>query len=205
MIYLAPNNAPKSEQHFGLLISLNSQRAIEKPVWAMDNGRFGAKGVNSNWTDDKWFKMLKKYQPYNATCKFCVVPDVPYNAKETLAIFPKYASVVRSFGYPVAICTQDGMTPADIDWEAIGAIFIGGSDEHKMGQEAISILLEAKRRDKWTHVGRVNGAVKIMQKLWFVDSVDGTTLAIEKSTTNIYKFQKAVSFCQGKKKTGRLL
>jgi hypothetical protein len=156
MIYLAPNNAPDNQKHFGLLVSLNSQREI-KPgaIWAMDNGRFSKGGVNLKWTQGKWEAMLKRYQSIPG-CKFCVVPDVPFNAAETLELFYEYAPIVKSYGYPLAICTQDTMIPDDIPWSQISAVFIGGSDDHKLGAEAVAIMLEAKRRGVWVHVGRVN-------------------------------------------------
>ena len=203
MIYLAPNNTPTPETHFGLLISLNSQREIKKPQWAIDNGRFSKRGVNKAWTVEKWEKMLVKYQNQTG-CVFCVVPDVPYNAAATLAMFPQYHAIVKSYGYPSAICTQDGMTPNDISWQDISAVFIGGSDKHKLGKEAVVIMMEAIQRGKWVHVGRVNSPSRIMQ-FWYADSVDGTTLAIEKSIKNIYRIMVAVDYCQAKKLQEKLL
>jgi len=204
MIYLAPNNAPDNQKHFGLLVSLNSQREI-KPgaIWAMDNGRFSKGGVNLKWTQGKWEAMLKRYQSIPG-CKFCVVPDVPFNAAETLELFYEYAPIVKSYGYPLAICTQDTMIPDDIPWSQISAVFIGGSDDHKLGAEAVAIMLEAKRRGVWVHVGRVN-STKRLKQFWYADSVDGTTLAIEKSIKNISKLSEAVSYCQAKKRTQALL
>lgn len=204
MIYLAPNNAPNNRQHFGLLVSLNSQRQIpDGAAWAIDNGRYAKGGINPKWTKGKWLAMLKRYQSIPG-CLFCVVPDVPYNAAETLDMFGEYLPMVQTHGYPAAICTQDCMTPDDIPWTQISAVFIGGSDEHKLGAEAVAIMLEAKRRGVWVHVGRVNSAARIA-KFWYADSVDGTTLAVEKSLSNIAKLQTAVSAAQAKKRTQLLL
>lgn len=204
MIYLAPNNTPTNKDNFGLLVSLNSQREI-KPgaVWAMDNGRFSKGGINPKWTQAKWEAMLKRYQ-FIPGCKFCVVPDVPFNATETLELFKEYAQIVKAHGYPLAICTQDTMTPSDIPWSKIAAVFIGGSDTHKLGAEAVAIMLEAKLRGVWVHVGRVNSSSRVKQ-FWYADSVDGTTLAIEKSIKNIANLSEAVSYCQAKKRTQALL
>lgn len=204
MIYLAPNNSAIGKDGFGLLISLNSQRELLGREWAMDNGRFGKHGVNKQWTDEKWKAMLEKYQGDVGSCKFCVVPDVPYDAAGTLALFPKYAPIVKSYGYPLAFCTQDGMQIDDIPWADIDALFVGGSDAHKLGREAAILLVEAKRRGKWTHIGRVNSDRRIRQ-FWYVDSVDGTTLARNSSPRNVSNLSNAVSFCRAKKRTRKLI
>lgn len=203
MIYLAPKNTPKSIKHFGLLISLNSQREVRKPIWGMDNGRFGKNGVNEKWDECEWIGMLRSYQNIPG-CALCTVPDVPYDATATIIAFYQYLPIVQAYGYPVAIVTQNGMIPRDIPWNYIDAVFIGGDDNHKLGQEAIDILVAAKQNEKWTHVGRVNSAKRIKQ-FWYVDSVDGTTLAIEDSIKNIHRIQTAVDYCQAKKQTRRLL
>jgi hypothetical protein len=207
MIYFAPDNTITLEHqsHFGVFISLGGQRELMNRVWAMDNGRFGSQGINQKWTEDAWLKMLERYTDSIATCKFCVVPDIPYDAAGTLDLFQRYAPVVRAHGYPVAICTQDGMSVEDIPWEGIDAIFVGGSDDHKLGAEAITLLMEGMRLGKWTHVGRVNSAERIRQ-FWYVDSVDGTTIARENSIPNVSNLKRAISFARGKKASvGRLI
>jgi len=204
MIYLAPNDSAIGRDGFGLLVSLNSQRQLRGREWAMDNGRFGKHGVNKKWTDEKWIAMLEKYSGDSMTCRFCVVPDVPYDARGTIALFSQYAPIVKAHGYPVAFCTQDGMRVDDIPWPQIDALFIGGTDAHKLGLEAVDLLVEAKRRGKWTHVGRVNSPKRIEQ-FWYVDSVDGTTLARESSPRNVSNLAVGVSFCRAKKSQEILL
>jgi len=142
------------------------------PCWALDNGRF-----TDAWTEPRWRAMIEFYGDLSA-CLFCVVPDWPYDAKLTLEWFWKYHQVVRDAGYPVALATQDGMTPNVIPWDTIDCLFIGGSDTHKRGPEGRALMISAKEHDKHLHVGRVNSGDVIRRLFWMADSWDGRTLAI---------------------------
>jgi EAL domain-containing protein (putative c-di-GMP-specific phosphodiesterase class I) len=63
----------------------------------------------------------------------------------------------------------------DTPWATVGAIFIGGTTEWKLGPQARAIILEAKRRGLWVHVGRVNSKQRIEQIYAMgVDSFDGS-------------------------------
>jgi hypothetical protein len=57
----------------------------------------------------------------------------------------------------------------------LGALFIGGSTEWKLGPQAETLIAYAKTRGLWVHMGRVNS----QQRIWEgarkgVDSWDGT-------------------------------
>lgn len=190
--------------------TLGSYHDLQKhgfEVWAGDNGRFWSKGtgVNPNWTEKEWLKMLDYYPEYMRTlCKFMVVPDVPFDAQGTINVFSQYLPFVVGRGYPAAFCTQDGMTPDDIPWGEIAAVFIGGSERHKLGQEGASIGAIAHSLGKWVHVGRVNSMSR-MKQIWWADSCDGTHLAHNSALSRQRLLAEAVSFCRAKKRTRRLI
>lgn len=67
------------------------------------------------------------------------------------------------------------MTPAMVPWEAIDAMFIGGTTAWKLGEAARELAGVAKAHGKWLHMGRVNSERRVMYaKLVGCDSVDGT-------------------------------
>lgn len=159
---------------FGIFLSLTRPTAPEDvsqlPVWAIDNGRF-----TDTWTEDGWLKFLLRYSPLLDTCLFAVVPDVPFNAEATLEEFERYAPTVRKIGYPLALASQDGMTPSMVPWHEIDALFLGGTDKHKRGLEGGTLIAEAQKHGKWLHVGRVNSGKTLINHFWMANSWDGTT------------------------------
>jgi hypothetical protein len=111
------------------------------------------------------------------------------NAEETLKIFSQYRSKVDK--YPVALVSQDGIMKmrSSIPWRDFDCLFVGGSDNHKLGREGAEIISEAKAHNKWVHVGRVNSATRIL-KFYNSDSWDGTHLGFMPS--DVSKFHSAV-------------
>lgn len=178
-LYLSPNSATDSikgiEEYFGLLVTPRSWgirlRVREGAWWALDNDCF-----NGPLDEAAWCRKMDEYLPYRQTCLFVTAPDVVADKEATLRQFPLYAPLVREKGYPVALVTQDGMTPQDVPWDQLDALFIGGSDGHKLGPEAYALVKAAHRQGKWVHVGRVNSIKRIIQ-FFEADSWDGTSLA----------------------------
>ena len=145
-------------------------------VWGADNDGFG--GVDG----DAFIRMLEKIRGAEG-CRFVAVPDVVFDAGSTLHQFASWQPVVAEFGFPSALVTQDGMTAGDVPWRQVDAIFVGGSDAHKEGVEARSIVTEAQRRALWTHMGRVNTVRRLRLALkWGMDSVDGSSYAMFSDT-----------------------
>jgi hypothetical protein len=214
MHYLTPNNTfilPAYRDAFGLFESMGSRHnaiAINWPLWGLDNGRFnpsGKPGVNPKWSGTDWLESLDYYSPEaRAKCKFCVVPDVPYEKAPTLDIYYQYLPDVLGRGYPPALCIQDGMTVADMPWSDMAAVFIGGSDEYKLGGDAAEIAMAAQERGLWVHVGRVN-SIKRMRMVWWADSVDGRMLVFNSGIDRQRLLAEGVSYCRAKKRTRRLL
>lgn len=179
-MYLSPTTSETVLSHgdvFGILESPRTKRNItgwiEKGFyWAYDNDAF------TGFDEDAWLEGLDRHEQFRSSCVFIVCPDYLGDKVKTLERFEKYYPVIED--WPVAFVTQDGTTSKDLPWEHITAVFVGGTDKHKLGAEAGAIIREAEIRQKWIHVGRVNSK-KRMMKFWRANSWDGTTLAFEPS------------------------
>jgi hypothetical protein len=82
-----------------------------------------------------------------------------------------------------AFVIQNGATPDEVPFDQAEAIFIGGSTEWKLSEAAREIVVEAKHRGLWVHMGRVNSVRRLqIASEWGCDSVDGTYLAFAPDT-----------------------
>lgn len=138
----------------------------------LDNGAFTGK-----FTPAKWQAALERLRPYSMTCVGIPIPDRLGDADETLRLFWQYAPILQQYAYPIAFVTQDGCVPEMVPWDSIGVLFIGGTDWHKRGVEAATLIAEAKRRGKWVHVGRCNSGSAMLEHWPQADSYDGTTFS----------------------------
>lgn len=142
-------------------------------IWCLDTGTFNKPFVFSEW----WNRFIQ-YDKLLDTCLFIVVPDKPFDYKTTLQRFFKYEKYIRLSGFPTAFVTQDGISSSEIPWDYFDVLFIGGSDEHKLGKDIFKIIDEGKKQGKWIHVGRVN-SVKRLEMFSMCDSWDGTKLSFD--------------------------
>lgn len=200
MIYFCPcyhRLLPIYRERFGYLASLagnawqDGVRAGYK--WILDNGRYTGK-----FNVEKWKDTMAEFLPYAENCSFVVVPDVVGDSKATLEDFEKYRHLVLS-QYKTAFVTQDGLQLQDIPFDNIDAIFIGGSDKHKL-EESWNVIDEGMARGIWIHVGRVNTVRRIM-KFWMVDSVDGNEFVFPNSIPRQHKIWFGLQQAIAKKKT----
>jgi hypothetical protein len=107
-----------------------------------------------------------------------VAPDVPYDAKATLAPFLFWALEIHGRGFPVALAGQDGLEDCLVPWESFEALFLGGSTRWKLSQAAGDLAHEARRRGKTVHMGRANSR----QRFWVArtfgcDTLDGSRVS----------------------------
>jgi hypothetical protein len=111
----------------------------------------------------------------------------------TAYLFQRWARLLESFGLPLAFVAQNGLEDVeDVPWDEVAAVFIGGDDEFKLGDFVMMDLIpEAKRREKWVHMGRVNGRRLRHAVMADVDSVDGTSMS-RFGGTHILPFLEAV-------------
>lgn len=132
----------------------------------------------SHFDPKKFIALLKREQSRKSLCRFVAVPDVVGSARRTIEVFNhwRYEPILK--GWPLALVAQDGLEDLPIEWDAIAAIFIGGSTKWKMSDHAAAIVKAAKAIGKWVHVGRVNtpGRFEYFESLG-ADSIDGSGLA----------------------------
>jgi len=171
-MYLSGKYTSNSE--IGSLRTFNGWSRRDIPgVWAADNGCFNQP---DKYTNEGYLSWLSKLDPEN--CLFATAPDVVGDAAATRARAYPILAKIRELGFRAAYVVQDGETPDQVRWDELDAIFIGGSTEWKLGQEAADLAAEAKKRGKWVHMGRVNSLKRMKYaKSIGCDSVDGTYLA----------------------------
>jgi hypothetical protein len=161
----------------GLLRTPHSGHRVEKAlelgmIWAMDNGcfvRYEPKNIIS---------MMQRFRglPH---CKFMVAPDSVGNHDETLIMFRAWLGTIQSYGYPVAFVLQNGVSIETVPFGSIQAVFIGGDDAFKYSEAVREIVIEAKKRGVWVHMGRVNTINRIRYAMSIgCDSFDGTSYCI---------------------------
>lgn len=155
-------------------------------TWCLDNSVFTDK-----FKVGKWLQRIESLERWYSKCLFITIPDVVGNCEKTLYRFDEYRKYVNE-DLPVAFVSQDGIVEYanEIPWNKFDVLFIGGSDEHKLGKEGGWILNQAKQRGKWVHVGRVNSPKRMIRDFPMADSWDGTHLSFNPSAVS--KFHAAV-------------
>lgn len=137
--------------------------------WAADNDAYSA------WDQKRYLGMLEAIAGVPG-CLFVTAPDVVADAGYTERLYEEWEPVLTNYGLPLGYVAQDGATSAP--WDEIAALFVGGSTEWKLGEQARELVLEAKDRGKWVHMGRVNTWRRLeYAKSIGVDSVDGTRVS----------------------------
>ena len=158
-----------SNPYLGRLISPRCGNVIRPgEVWAADNDAFLA------WDEERFRKMLSRVRNWPG-CLFVACPDVVGNARVTLERFAEWQPRIQEHGLPVALVGQDSMEDYEIPWTEMDAFFVGGSTAWKLSAAAADLMVEANRRDLWTHMGRVNSQrrLRIANDIG-CKSVDGT-------------------------------
>lgn len=175
-MYLANPSTPKVRAAIsrGLLGCMQSpaqgNRLQPDWTWAMDNGCF-----TTAWKAGRWITALERNLPHVERCLFAVVPDAVADPVETARRWRIWRPVVAELGYPAAYVLQDGET--SVPWDEMACLFVGGTTDYKLSPEAERWAVEAKRRGKWVHWGRVNSRRRFAATALTGDSADGTFLA----------------------------
>lgn len=145
--------------------------------WAADNGRYASP---STYTNERYFRFLRAKARYLDRCLFATAPDEWGDGAKTLELSIPVLPQLRELGYPAALVLQDGMTPDQIPWEMLDAVFIGGSDGWRHSSELEALTSEAKARGLWIHAGRVNSWKRMdWARSIGCHSVDGTILRFD--------------------------
>lgn len=156
----------------GQLLTPLTRFTLQKPElpFAIDNGAF------ARFEEKSFLSLLEREEHRKSACRFVVAPDVVASARRTLEVFERWK--VRLIGWRVALAIQDGQQDLPIPWDAIDAVFVGGSTQFKLSPHAAHVIKAAKILGKWIHVGRVNDPARWdhFEKLG-VDSVDGSGIS----------------------------
>lgn len=83
------------------------------------------------------------------------------DARATIARSLPVLPDIRALGYRAAFVAQDGLEDLDVPWRDFDVLFIGGSTAWKLSDAAASVVAEAKRQGKGTHMGRVNSLKRL--------------------------------------------
>lgn len=179
------------EYGIGLLVQPGNRYDVQVqdyPAWAGDNGAFTSKA--GGFSPERFRAMLARpnLKAHASSCLFVVAPDklvvlpdgkVVGDAAGTLAQFEPWAREIRDAGFPVALVAQDGLETmlSEVAWDLVDVLFVGGSTEWKLSEAAHTCVLEAQRRGKRTHMGRVNSHKRLaLANSWGIDTADGTFL-----------------------------
>jgi hypothetical protein len=147
-------------------------KLLDDIAWCADNGAYGKNYPGH----DGWWTWLMRFTPeQRSRCAFAVAPDVVSDAERTLALAATHLPRLRAAGFPAALAAQDGLEQLDVPWDAFDVLFLGGSTEFKLGGYVRELTVEAKRRGKAVHMGRVNSLKRLRYaRLIGCDSADGT-------------------------------
>lgn len=163
--------------HLGLMRTPGNRNSIASAVatglpWVIDNGAFS--GFNADG-----FRNLLRRAAGKPGLLWVVCPDVVGDAGGTLAMFDVWQPELVDAGVPVAFVGQDGQEDLPVPWDRFDALFIGGSTKWKLSEAAGELGREAKRREKWLHMGRVNSRRRLQSAYDMgCDSVDGSSLSM---------------------------
>lgn len=182
MLYLGTPSGPvvRDAMSAGRLgcITTPAQR-IRPPdgaLWAADNGVYG-KGFPG---EGAWWAWLQSWVETNdrERCLFATAPDVVGDAAATLERSRPWLPRIAELGVPAAFVAQDGLEPAQVPWDDVGVLFLGGSTEWKLSPAAAQLALEARERGRRVHMGRVNSWRRWqVAEAFGCDTCDGTYLA----------------------------
>lgn len=157
--------------NFGQLRTPLTAYAQANVLWGLDNGCF------SKFEEKTWRRLLleAKAMEVNKQPEFVCSPDIVGDARRTLELFDIFYDQIC----PLKTCLvlQDGIGQFSIDWNKVDAVFVGGSDQFKISQEAMAAAKTAKILCKWVHVGRVNTADRVKNWIGVADSIDGSGIS----------------------------
>lgn len=145
--------------------------------WCADNGKFG-----KGWPGESaWFAWLSRAADDTGRGRllFATAPDVVGDSENTLRESLPFLPKLRELSVPSAFVAQDGCSRWGlIPWGEFDVLFIGGTDEFKLGEEGALVCEWARELGVPTHMGRVNSRKRIQLALDLgCATVDGTYLS----------------------------
>jgi hypothetical protein len=142
---------------FGVLLTPsngNREWWDESVTWACDNDWF--RDLPEPERRANYLRMLGKVIRFRTRPEWVTLPDAVGDAAETLRRFEAWQPVLAELGLRAALVGQDGLLAEQVPWDRFACFFVGGSTEWKESDAAFALTLEAHRRGKLVHFGRVN-------------------------------------------------
>lgn len=181
MLYLSGCVRPDllGREDVGIMITphMGNRPDLSNTPWAADTGCFKHPERFDLIAYEEWLSVTMG--AYRATCLFATAPDRVGDPEATLRVAAQALLVLREIGYRPALVAQPGLVPKRVPWDYIDALFIGGGRTAWMFSSAAhALVIEARERGKWVHMGRVNSRKRLVQAQAFgAHSSDGTYLA----------------------------
>lgn len=145
------------------------------PVWAADNGCYTQ---GDAFDLDAYLAWLEVMRLEAGHCLFATAPDVVGDASSTWERSRDVLPQIRALGYRAALVAQNGIQQTVIEWASFDCLFIGGTDDWKLDPSIHELVIDARARGKWVHIGRVNSWRRLARFLLAgADSADGSTVA----------------------------
>lgn len=146
------------------------------PYTAADNCAY------SDWSEGRFRNMLLTYSTSAPQLKWVVCPDKVGDWRATLGRFQEWGPRIRGLGFPLALALQDGQSAGEVPWNDLAAVFLGGTTDFKMSDEALTLCWIAKDRGKMVHIGRVNSITRLERFAKVADSFDGLSYSFYSRT-----------------------
>ncbi len=168
----ATMRALRGTQNLGILMSPQAHNNVQSLIalgfpMACDNGAF------SGFDADAFLGMLDRLS--GSRMMWVTAADVVGQWLPTINLFDIWEPIIRSAGHPVALMAQDGLKASHVPWNRLDCLFIGGTDEWKFSDAAVSLCEAATSRGKMLHIGRCNSYTRIRAAMAInADSVDGS-------------------------------
>lgn len=181
VVYLSgavrPEIIAMNRKDLGLMLTPNMGNApdLSSILWAADTGCFT---TTVPFSLPKYLAWLEARKPHQANCLFATAPDVVGDAQATWERSKDVLPVIRAMGYKAALVGQDGLESMSVEWDSFDVLFVGGTTAWKLSEAAYRLVHEAKRRGKFTHMGRCNTRRRLIAAACGgYDSADGTYIA----------------------------
>lgn len=175
-----PSNSGRWNVHYwqgkygglGHLYSPGGARGpFEHLPYALDNGAYGAMKNGRPFDEDAFEAHVEWAAGKEIAPMWLAVPDVVGDSEATVRAWQARAPQLRErFGWDLALCVQDGMTPETVRELEPDVIFVGGTTDWKWS--TVPGWCAAFPR---VHVGRCNSPKRLYECAGYgVESVDGT-------------------------------
>jgi hypothetical protein len=105
-------------------------------AYAIDNGAWGAHKNRMTWSEPLFLKLCDRAALCDIPPRWVAAPDVVMDWPATLRAWERWAPFLRrTYGWPVAICVQNGAQEMVDVVKGLGAdlVFVGGDNGFKWG------------------------------------------------------------------------